>query len=344
MATITQRPSKYASGSSYEWNYPGRLCDSDLSTYTYIDAKGKSCMAFFYYDFSSIPYNAVITDLSITIKYRVSGTLSFRLCKDSPDKNAFTYTQLNDTLYSVYNSTTGSGEVSKTISANENAINAINNDIDILRSENRFSVRLFGNRDGARLFVYDIPITITYTVPYTITTAVSPSGGGTVSGGGTYNDGTNVTLTATPATGYQFTKWQKNGADDGNTSATRTITVSEDAAYTAVFTKKTYTISKSLSHATLSNSNATIQHGSSYSSSVTADAGYAIDAVTITMGGTNITSTAYSNGAISIASVTGNISITVTTVSSRLPEIASVSCVPNPANAGQGLVLTVVFS
>ena len=65
---------------------------------------------------------------------------------------------------------------------------------------------------------------------YKITTAVSPTGGGTVTGGGTYNYGTKPTLTATPATGYKFVKWS-----DGVTTASRTVTVTGDATYTAYF-------------------------------------------------------------------------------------------------------------
>lgn len=65
---------------------------------------------------------------------------------------------------------------------------------------------------------------------YNITTYVSPSGAGTVTGGGAYVNGTSITLTATPAGGYTFKQW-----NDGNTNATRTITVSGNATYMATF-------------------------------------------------------------------------------------------------------------
>lgn len=76
-----------------------------------------------------------------------------------------------------------------------------------------------------------------------------------------------------------------------------------------------YNISKTLgSHAVMSNSATSILEGEAYSSTVGTDlATYSIQSVVVTMGGVDITSTAYSNGTISIASVTGNISITVTT-------------------------------
>ena len=53
---------------------------------------------------------------------------------------------------------------------------------------------------------------------------------GTVTGGGNYPDGSTVTITATPNTGYHFVEWQ-----DGVTTATREITVSGDATYSATF-------------------------------------------------------------------------------------------------------------
>lgn len=84
----------------------------------------------------------------------------------------------------------------------------------------------FFTNSGSGSFTYGSIVLDTYT----ISTSVSPSGSGSVSGGGTYTDGSNVTLTATPASGYVFSEWS-----DGNTSNPRSITVSGDASYTAIF-------------------------------------------------------------------------------------------------------------
>lgn len=64
---------------------------------------------------------------------------------------------------------------------------------------------------------------------------VTAGTGGTVSGGGTYNYNASATLKATANSGYHFVKWS-----DGNTSATRTVTVTEDATYTATFEQDPY--------------------------------------------------------------------------------------------------------
>ena len=64
--------------------------------------------------------------------------------------------------------------------------------------------------------------------------------GGTVSGGGTGNYGSTVTITAAPATGYIFDGWS-----DGNTSTSRTVTITGAATYYARFTKRYFTITYS---------------------------------------------------------------------------------------------------
>ena len=69
---------------------------------------------------------------------------------------------------------------------------------------------------------------------YTITTSVTPSGSGTVTGGGTYAKGTTVELNAIANAGYEFSKWS-----DGETDNPRTITVTSNKSYTAQFVLST---------------------------------------------------------------------------------------------------------
>lgn len=69
---------------------------------------------------------------------------------------------------------------------------------------------------------------------YTITLAANPSEGGTVAGGGTYNQGASCTLTATANAGYTFVNWTKNGFQV-STEASYTFTVTESEEYVAHF-------------------------------------------------------------------------------------------------------------
>lgn len=73
-----------------------------------------------------------------------------------------------------------------------------------------------------------------------------------------------------------------------------------------------HSINNALTHVVTDNEATSIEDGAAYSATLTADTGYTLGTVTVTMGGTDITSTAYSDGGISIANVTGDIVITAT--------------------------------
>ena len=78
------------------------------------------------------------------------------------------------------------------------------------------------------------PVTPAAVVKYTL--SVTAGEGGTVSTtGGEYESGQTVSVTATPEGEYLFKDWS-----DGNTNATRTITVSSNSTLTANFEKKKY--------------------------------------------------------------------------------------------------------
>lgn len=60
--------------------------------------------------------------------------------------------------------------------------------------------------------------------------------GGTVSGGGSFAPGTSVTVTATPASGYTFVRWVKNGTSQTvSTNNPYTFNVQEQTDLVAVF-------------------------------------------------------------------------------------------------------------
>lgn len=81
----------------------------------------------------------------------------------------------------------------------------------------------------------------------------------------------------------------------------------------------THTVTSNLSNAVNNNTAESVVDGTAYAAIITAHSGYEIDMVTVTMGGVDITSTAYSGGVISIPNVTGDIVITVTTTVTETP-------------------------
>ena len=80
-----------------------------------------------------------------------------------------------------------------------------------------------------------------------------------------------------------------------------------------------YTITNTLTNCSNSNNASTIQENSSYTATITASSGYTLDSVTVTMGGTDVTSTVYNNGTINISAVTGNIVITASATEDTEP-------------------------
>ena len=88
---------------------------------------------------------------------------------------------------------------------------------------------------------------------FNITAAESANG--VVSGAGTYNYGAVATLTAVANEGYHFTQWS-----DGLTSATRRLSVVEDAEFSASFEINSYEVKLSAENGTVSGAG-TFEHG-----------------------------------------------------------------------------------
>ena len=92
----------------------------------------------------------------------------------------------------------------------------------------------------------------------------------------------------------------------------------------------TWSITATLTNATSSNNATSVTKGGSYSATITAEEGYTISSVTVTMGGEDITATAWDagTGTISINAVTGDVVITASASAAALDN--------SPAIAGEG--------
>lgn len=80
-----------------------------------------------------------------------------------------------------------------------------------------------------------------------------------------------------------------------------------------------YFVTYNLTDVTSSNSIANVVEGTEFTTTLIVGNDYAIDTVIVTMGGVDITETAYADGTITIAEVTGNIVITATAVDNYVP-------------------------
>ncbi|WP_333820814.1 InlB B-repeat-containing protein [Ohtaekwangia sp.] len=77
-------------------------------------------------------------------------------------------------------------------------------------------------------------------IKYTLTATASPSEGGSVSGAGSYDAGSQAALTATPAAGYTFTGWS---GDVTGTETSVTVTMNSNKTVTANFSITSFTLS-----------------------------------------------------------------------------------------------------
>ena len=75
----------------------------------------------------------------------------------------------------------------------------------------------------------------------------------------------------------------------------------------------TYSITNNLSNCTTNNASTIINKNESYNATISANSGYEIKSIVVTMGGTNVSSTVVTGNKINIPSVTGIVVITVTT-------------------------------
>ena len=71
-----------------------------------------------------------------------------------------------------------------------------------------------------------------------------------------------------------------------------------------------YTVTKNLTNCSSSNTSSSATEGTSYTTSITADSGYTLGSITVTMNGNDITSTAVNGNSINISNVTGDLVIT----------------------------------
>jgi len=169
---------------------------------------------------------------------------------------------------------------------------------------------------------------ITPTQNYSITATANPTNGGTVTGAGTYAQGSTCTLHASANSGYSFVKWTKNGTQV-STNPNYSFTVTGDAAYVAHFQQNTtnYTIT-----ATASPSNAgTITGAGSYASGstctlrATPNSGYTF--VNWLENGTSV-----STNATYSFTVTGNRNLVA--VFDVAPTNYTITATANPSNGG----------
>ena len=186
-----------------------------------------------------------------------------------------------DEHYSVYVSTTGNNVTNFTgtplFQTTLTTVNYTQRSVNLSTYAGQtvyIAFRHHNSTDVYWLLLDDITITESNPTTYTLTVLSDNPAMGSVSGGGTYPAGTTVTITATANAGYHFVQW-----NDGNTNASRTVTVTGNATYTAYFAANapdTYTLTVLSADPTMGSvsGGGTYPAGTTVTITATANAGY----------------------------------------------------------------------
>jgi hypothetical protein len=163
-------------------------------------------------------------------------------------------------------------------------------------------------------------------ISYNVSTSSSPVAGGTTSGSGNYTFGSNVTVIATPDSGYTFINWT-DGSNVVSTNASYTFNVGSTINLVANFSLVSYNVSTSASPVTggTTSGSGNYTTGSIVTVIATPDSGYTFTNWTE---GSNVVSTNASY-TFTIVSATNLVANFVSNV-----QQFNVTTISNPANAG----------
>ena len=247
----------------------------------------------------------------------------------------------NITIVEGENNSTGSGNfnhgesctVTATPNTGYNFVNWTENGTAV-SSNASYTFIVTSNRDLVANFSREQP-------SYTVTATANPTNGGTVSGGGTFDQGQSCTLTATANTGYTFTNWTKNGTQV-STNATYTFTVTESADYVANFTLNSYAVAATANPTaggTITGAGS-YNYGATATLIATANEGYTF--TNWTKNGTQVSTNAtYSFTVTGAASYVANFTLNTYTITALVnPENAGTVTGAGVYNYGDGVILT----
>lgn len=156
---------------------------------------------------------------------------------------------------------------------------------------------------------------------YTISVSASPTVGGSVTGGGTYNENTSVTVKATPASGYRFVGWM-----EGNTiisvNSIYTFEAKANRTLTAVFERinigddsnPSYQITVSAtSNGTVAVTPTSAKSGTKVTITATPNDGYKVDSVTVKdNSGNSVSVTDNGDGTYTFTMTNGPVTVSAT--------------------------------
>ena len=183
--------------------------------------------------------------------------------------------------------------------------------------------------DGTTTATYTIQVTIALQPTYTVTVSANPAEGGTVSGGGEATEGTEVTVTATPASGYHFVRWTENDTTV-STDTSYTFNLEANRTLVAIFEqdqtptpdpdpddppyngKYSYEIVSDVGENGTIDVDRYATEGDQVTITVSPDEAYLLDDLTVTSGGKDVALTDNGDGTYTFTMPSGDVAVTAT--------------------------------
>ena len=131
-------------------------------------------------------------------------------------------------------STSHNPTVSGNHTTNGTGTGSFTSNITGLTANTLYYVRAYATNSAGTAYGSEVSFTTSATSTYTISVSSSPTNGGSVTGGGTYQQGQSCTVSATANTGYTFLRWTENG-NQVSTNANYTFTVTGNRTLVALF-------------------------------------------------------------------------------------------------------------
>lgn len=210
----------------------------------------------------------------------------------------------------------------------DNGQNFLNN-VSMTQTSADFNVANLENKNYTCLLkgFYEETVTSSYSITNNLTHCTTSNTAKTINANSKYSTTINAeagftlnTITVTMG-GKDVTSSVVNNNVITINSVTGNIVITAKAIEQVV-TPTTYTITNNLTYCNTSNGTTSVTKGGSFSTIITAKSGYKINSITVTMGGTDITSTVVNVNTITINSVTGNVIITAKAIQeSTKPDI-----------------------
>jgi PKD repeat protein len=159
---------------------------------------------------------------------------------NNPPVASFTYSPssptTNDTVQFTDRSTDSDGSiVSWSWDFGDGSVSSLQNPVHRYSTAGTYTVTLTVTDDGGVTAAVFQNITVSAENQYILTISVDPPEGGSVTldpAGGVYDEGTEVTVTAVPALGYEFSHWSGDASGSDNPI---TVIMDSDKAVTANF-------------------------------------------------------------------------------------------------------------